>query len=186
MSFARGLWLVGLVALAACAHGRNDAREESAPSSGFTLSREDVVEVAVWKEPELSRVVPIRPDGKIALPLIGEVVAEGKSPGQLEQEVTAKLAPLVRDPRVSVIVHDVNGRRVFVTGMVGHPGAFPLRSDLTVLQALAMAGGLAEFADRGDIHVLRADGQRLSVSYDELIDGRRRIALSSGDTVVVP
>ena len=85
-----------------------------------------------------------------------------------------------------MIVRDVNGRRIFVTGMVAHPGAFPLRSDLNVLQALAMAGGFQEFADRGDIKVLRADGRRLVVSYDDLIDGKRTVALGSGDTVVVP
>ncbi len=186
MSSARGLFLVGLVALSACAHSKSDNRDEAAPSEAFTLSREDVVEVSVWKEPELSRQVPIRPDGKIALPLVGEMQAEGLTPKELESNVTKALSPLVRDPRVSVIVRDINGRKVFVTGMVAHPGAFTLRSELNVLQALAMAGGLAEFADRGDIHVLRADGKKFSVSYDDLVDGKKRVALSSGDTVVVP
>ena len=186
MTTARGLLLGGLVALAGCAHGKASSSEEVAASSGFTLSREDVVEVSVWKEAELSRQVPIRPDGKIALPLIGELQAEGKTPKALEEEITQKLQPLVRDPRVSVIVRDVNGRRVFVTGMVAHPGAFPLRSDMTVLQALALAGGFQEFADKGDIKVLRADGQHVVVSWDDLVDGKRRVALGSGDTVVVP
>jgi len=186
MSSARGLLLGGLVALAGCAHGSADRTDEATPVSGFTLSREDVVEVSVWKEPEVSRQVAVRPDGKIALPLIGELQAEGKAPKELEAEIARKLAPLIRDPRVSVIVRDVNGRRIFVTGMVAHPGAFPLRSDLNVLQALAMAGGFQEFADRGDIKVLRADGRRLVVSYDDLIDGKRTVALGSGDTVVVP
>jgi polysaccharide export outer membrane protein len=186
MSSARGLVLLVAVALVACSHARPDQREEVPRGNGFVLSREDVIEVAVWKEPELSRAVPIRPDGKIALPLVGEMQAEGLSPKQLEENISQALKPLVRDPRVSVIVKDVNGRRIFVTGMVTHPGVFPLRSDLTVLQALAMAGGLQEFADRGDIRVLRADGKTLVVTYDELIDGRRRIELGSGDTVVVP
>jgi polysaccharide export outer membrane protein len=186
MAFARGLLAVGILSLAACAHGRTEAKDEAASSAAFALSREDVIEVSVWKEPELSRAVPIRPDGKIALPLVGEMQAEGLTPNQLEANITKALQPLVRDPRVSVIVRDVNGRRVFVTGMVTRPGAFPLRSDLTVLQALAMAGGLAEFADRGDIRILRADGKHVVVSYDDLVDGKKRIALSSGDTVVVP
>ncbi len=186
MSSLRKLSVVVLFALAACAHGRSDEQIEQVADSSFTLSREDVIEVSVWKEPDLSRQVPVRPDGKIALPLIGELTAEGKTPRQLEQEITGKLQPLVRDPRVSVIVRDVNGRRVFVTGMVTKPGAFPLRSDMTVLQALALAGGLQEFADRGDIRVLRANGKRLVVSYDDLMDGKRDVALGSGDTVVVP
>jgi len=145
-----------------------------------------VVEVSVWKEPDLSRTVPVRPDGKITLPLVGDLPAEGLTPAQLEKSVQDKLSPLVRDPRVTVIVHDVNGSRIYVTGMVTHPGAFPLRSHMTVLQALAMAGGLAEFADRGEITVLHADGTRHIVDYDDLVNGKVRRQLSAGDTVVVP
>lgn len=154
--------------------------------SRFRMSREDVIEVSVWKEPDLSRTLPVRPDGKITLPLVGEMQAEGLEPGQLAENVQKALAPYVRDPRVTVIVHDVNGAKVYVTGMVGHPGAFPLRSSMNVLQALAMAGGLAEFADRGDISVLRADGRRLEVDYDDLVSGKSKVTLAPGDTVVVP
>jgi polysaccharide export outer membrane protein len=154
--------------------------------SEFRMSREDVIEVSVWKEPELSRTVPIRPDGKITLPLVGELQAEGLRPADLEANVAKALASYVRDPRVTVIVHDVNGAKVFVTGMVGHPGAFPLRNSMNVLQALAMAGGLAEFADRGDINVLRADGRHIQVDYDDLVKGRSKVTLGPGDTVVVP
>lgn len=186
MAFARKLVVVGLLGVAACSHARGEQREEVATATAFALSREDVIEVHVWKEPELSRAVPIRPDGKIALPLVGEMDAEGKTPKALEQEITKALAPLVRDPRVSVIVRDVNGRRVFVTGMVTRPGAFPLRSDMTVLQALALAGGFQEFADRGEIRILRADGKSHIVSYDDLVEGKRRFPLAAGDTVVVP
>src|SRR5207253_8027131 len=95
--------------------------------SEFRLSREDVMEVSVWKEPELSRTVPVRPDGRITLPLIGDVQAEGLRPQELEAKVQKMLGGLVRDPRVTVIVHDVNGAKVFVTGMVAHPGSFLLR-----------------------------------------------------------
>jgi len=128
----------------------------------------------------------VRPDGKITLPLVGDVEAEGKTPAELESSVQQKLTPLVRDPRVTVLVHDINGSRVYVTGMVTHPGAFPLRSSMDVLQALAMAGGLAEFADRGEIAILHADGTRHVVDYDDLVNGKVRRKLSSGDTVVVP
>jgi len=176
-----------LLALGAgCAHHDAMQQDEVQQIQEYRLAKEDVVEISVWKEPELSRTVPVRPDGKITLPLVGDLRAEGLTPAELEKSVQDKLSPLVRDPRVTVIVHDVNGSRVFVTGMVTHPGAFPLRSHMTVLQALAMAGGLAEFADRGEITVLHADGTRHVVDYDDLVNGKARRQLSAGDTVVVP
>src|SRR5207245_9559148 len=107
----------------------------------YVIGSEDVLDVSVWKEPDLSRTVPVRPDGKISLPLLGDVKAEGLTPQELETKVQKQLATLVRDPHVTVIVHDVNGPRVYVTGMVGKPGAFPLRNTMGVLQALALAGG---------------------------------------------
>jgi polysaccharide export outer membrane protein len=188
MNMARsvGFWMAGAALIAAgCAH-HAEVQDEVQQISEFRMSREDVIEVSVWKEPELSRTMPIRPDGKVTMPLIGEVQAEGLRPQELEQYVRKALASFVRDPRVTVIVHDVNGSRVYVTGMVGHPGSFPLRNSMNVLQALALAGGLAEFADRGGIAVLRADGRRLEVSYDDLVNGRSKVALAPGDTVVVP
>ena len=170
-----------------CAHsGASQQDDAQQVVQEYRLAKEDVVEVSVWKEPDLSRTVPVRPDGKITLPLLGDLPAEGLTPGQLEKTVQDKLSPLVRDPRVTVIVHDVNGSRIYVTGMVTRPGAFPLRSRMTVLQALAMAGGLAEFADRGEITVLHADGSRHVVTYDDLVNGKVRRQLSAGDTVVVP
>jgi polysaccharide export outer membrane protein len=174
------------VAAAACSHHSAVADDEVAQITEYKLSLEDVVEVTVWKEPELSRTVPIRPDGKITLPLIGDVQAEGLRPADLETTVAKQYATLVRDPHVTVIVHDVNGAKVFVTGQVLHSGAFPLRSQMNVLQALAMAGGLGEFADKGDIAVLRADGRRLQVDYDDLVKGKSKVSLGPGDTVVVP
>jgi polysaccharide export outer membrane protein len=186
---ARGVGkvLLGLALVAAgCSHRAVKEDDQVQQMSEFRMSREDVIEVSVWKEPELSRTVPIRPDGKITLPLIGDLQAEGLRPAELEQSVQKQLAALVRDPRVTVIVHDVNGAKVFVTGQVLHAGAFPLRSTMNVLQALAMAGGLAEFADRGDITVLRMDGRRLQVDYDDLVKGKSKVSLGPGDTVVVP
>jgi polysaccharide export outer membrane protein len=172
---------------AGCTHRAEQVQDDQVQQiSEFRLSREDVIEVSVWKEAELSRTVPIRPDGKVTLPLIGEVQAEGLKPQELEQHVQKALAGYVRDPHVTVIVRDVNGSRVYVTGMVAHSGSFPLRNSMNVLQALALAGGLAEFADRGGISVLRADGRRVEVDYDDLVTGRARITLGAGDTVVVP
>jgi polysaccharide export outer membrane protein len=185
MSKNVGLWMVAAALAAGCSH-RAVKEDEVQHITEFRMSREDVIEVSVWKEPELSRTVPVRPDGKITLPLVGEMQAEGLKPAELEQNVSKALASYVRDPRVTVIVHDVNGSKVFVTGMVAHPGAFPLRNSMNVLQALAMAGGLAEFADRGDIKVLRADGKRFDVDYDDLVSGHSKVTLGPGDTVVVP
>ena len=181
-----GLWMAAAAMVAVGCSRSAVVDDEVKHISEFRLSREDVVEVSVWKEPELSRTVPIRPDGKITLPLIGDVKAEGLTPAELENTVAKQLTSLVRDPRVTVIVHDVNGQRVYVTGMVGHPGAFPLRNSMSVLQALALAGGLAEFADRDTIKVLRADGRRLEVGYDDLVNGKSKVTLGPGDTVVVP
>ena len=175
----------GLIGISACSHAPPVQQDQAQAAQEFRLSREDVIEVSVWKEPDLSRTVPVRPDGKITLPLIGDLQAEGLRPVDLEAEVSKELAPLVRDPRVTVIVHDVNGSRVFVAGQVTHPGVFPLRSSMNVLQALALAGGLAEFADRGDISVLHADGRRSVVDYDDLVNGTANVALTPGDTVVV-
>jgi len=190
MSVSSNWWWGPAAALAVlspgCAHHAQSQADEAQQVQEFRLAKEDVVEVSVWKEPDLSRTVPVRPDGKITLPLLGDVVAEGLTPTQLEKTVQNRLAPLVRDPRVTVIVHDVNGSRVYVTGMVTRPGVFPLRSRMTVLQALAMAGGLAEFADRGEITVLHADGSRHVVDYDDLVNGKVRRQLAAGDTVVVP
>jgi polysaccharide biosynthesis/export protein len=186
MSRDVGLWMSVLAVAVGCSHAAPVQDDEVKHITEFRLSREDVVEVSVWKEPDLSRTVPIRPDGKITLPLLGDVKAEGLTPRELEVTVQKQLAALVRDPRVTVLVHDVNGPRVYVTGMVGHPGAFPLRNTMGVLQALALAGGLAEFADRDTIQVLRADGRRLEVGYQDLVTGRSRVTLGPGDTVVVP
>lgn len=187
MRIAFGTIATALLASAVgCAHGEATKEVEAQPAREYRIAREDVIEVSVWKEPDLSRTLPVRPDGKITLPLVGDVEAEGKTPAELETAVQKKLTPLVRDPRVTVLVHDINGSRVYVTGMVTHPGAFPLRSSMDVLQALAMAGGLAEFADRGEITILRADGRRNVVDYDDLVNGKARPKLGSGDTVVVP
>jgi len=171
--------ILAAVVATGCAHHSASAEDEVARISEYKLSLEDVVEVTVWKEPELSRTVPIRPDGKITLPLIGDLQAEGLRPADLEMLVAKQYATLVRDPRVTVIVHDVNGAKVYVTGQVMHSGAFPLRSTMNVLQALAMAGGLAEFANRGDITVLRTDGRRLEVDYDDLVKGKSKVSLGA-------
>ena len=156
----------------------------------YRIGREDVLDVAVWRDGDLSRTVPVRPDGFITLPLVGEVQAAGKTPGELEEELKQKLAPFVQEPKLTVIVREVNSSRVFVTGEVTHPGAFPLRGRVSLVQAIALAGGFTDFADKDAILLIRSDekGTRIPVSYGELVrrDEARELILRPGDTVVVP
>lgn len=167
------------------------ALPEATAAGEYRIGLDDVLEVAVWRDPDLSRTVPVRPDGKISLPLVGELPAAGKTARELERELALRLAPFIRTPRVSVIVKEINAPRIFVMGQVLHPGAFPLRSPVTILQALAEAGGLAEFADQNSIVLLRHTGEsvhRYSLRYDDLLEGKpeRTVFLSPGDTLVVP
>lgn len=183
-------WLVaaGLLLGVGCAHSSDAARTASVEREGpYRIGREDVLDVSVWRDPDLSRVVPVRPDGYISLPMAGEVLAEGKTPAELEAELRTKLAPYVQSPRVSVMVHEVNSSKVFVTGEVAHPGSYPLRGKISVLQAIALAGGLSEFANSGGIMVVRPgdQGGKIPVHYDDLI-AAKDIQLRAGDTIVVP
>ncbi|MHB8418009.1 MAG: polysaccharide biosynthesis/export family protein [Myxococcales bacterium] len=157
----------------------------------YRIGVDDVVEVAVWRDRDLSRTLPVRPDGRISLPLLGEVQAAGLTAGQLEKDISARLVPFVDKPAVAVIVREINSQRFYVVGQVTHPGAFALRGQVTVLQALAQAGGLAEFANQNGIVLLRRDGSRVrrySLRYDDLVDARdgRAVYLGAGDTLVVP
>ncbi len=157
----------------------------------FRIGLDDVLEVSVWHDADLSRIVPVRPDGKISLPLVGEVTAVGRTAEQVQAEIAARLAPYVERPHVAVIVKEINSQRFFVMGQVTHPGAFPLRGPTTVVQALAEAGGLGEFADENSIVLLRPaqDGvRRYSLRYDDLLEDakRRAVYLAPGDTLVVP
>jgi polysaccharide export outer membrane protein len=150
-----------------------------------------VVTVEVWKDPALSAKVPVRPDGKISLPMIGEVLAAGRTAAELKEEITTRLAPLVHDPVVAVMVSEINAARFFVLGEVAHPGAYPVRGVVSVIQALAMAGGPTEFASRGSIVVIRpgrgGEERRYKVDYGAVVAGKAKaIELASGDTVYVP
>jgi polysaccharide export outer membrane protein len=185
-----------LVFLLACALGACASRPRPAPvkrptrPAEYRLAASDVVEVTVWKEPGLSVTLPVRPDGRISVPGAGELVAQGRTARELEREVAARLRRTLIDPVVSVAVKEVNGSRVFVVGEVASPGAFPLRGALSVVQAIALAGGLTEFADGDDIVVLRRapDGTqvRISFDWDDAVAGGDPVELQPGDTIVVP
>jgi polysaccharide export outer membrane protein len=161
--------------------------------SSYVIGANDVLAINVWKEPDISRSVPVRSDGKISLPLVGELQAGGQTPRQLEEQITKRLQSYISEPEVTVIVTDSKSQKVNILGMVARPGAYFLTSATTVLDAIAMAGGFKDFAKQKSIYVLRqnADGaqQRLSFNYKEVIKGKnpeQNIRLQAGDTVVVP
>jgi polysaccharide export outer membrane protein len=157
------------------------------PRVEYRIGREDIITVEVWKDPALSAKVPVRPDGKISLPMLGDMNAEGRTADDLKREITERLQPFVEKPVVSVMVTEINAARFYVLGEVAHPGAFNVRGPLTVIQALAMAGGPTEFADQRSVVVIRDGGRRFKVDCREVLAGKARaIALVPGDTIYVP
>jgi polysaccharide export outer membrane protein len=175
-----------------CGSTKGSERPAERPDLGeYRIGREDVLEVVVWREPELTRVVPVRPDGKISLPLAGEVEAAGKTPAELQAGLTRALKPYIQDTTVAVLVREINGSRVFVLGEVTRPGGFPLRGAMTVMQAIALAGGRSEFAKDEVIWLREQAGRethRVSLSFDELVKGEAAGALwlRPGDVLYVP
>jgi polysaccharide biosynthesis/export protein len=159
----------------------------------FVIGTGDVLAINVWKEPEISRVVPVRSDGRISLPLVGEVQASGKTARQLEDELHAKVKEFVSEPEVTVIVQEIKSQRFNILGMVSKPGSYTLTKPMRVIDAIALAGGFRDFAKQKDIYVLRrnADGSetRLAFNYKDVIKGRssqQNVPLESNDTIVVP
>jgi polysaccharide export outer membrane protein len=155
------------------------------------IGADDTLHISVWKEPDLSATLPVRPDGKISLPLLNDVPAAGLTPMQLAASITEKLKKYIADPRVTVVVTAMNSRRIFVTGEVVHSGAIPLLPNMTVLQALSSAG-FTQFANVKGIYLLRTENGRqvkLPFNYKEVVKGNhpeQNIMLKPGDTVVVP
>lgn len=165
----------------------------AAHDNSYVIGVDDVLAINVWKEPEVSKTVPVRSDGKISLPLAGEVQASGQTPLQLEQALTGKLKNYISEPVVTVIVERINSQKFNILGMVAKPGSFPLASASTVLDAIALAGGFRDFAKQKSIYVLRknADGteSRIAFDYKKVIKGKnvaQNIKLQPGDTIVVP
>ena len=168
-----------------------DSSAEGLVTASYLIGPEDTLHISVWKEPELTATLPVRSDGKISLPLLNDVTAAGLTPMQLAASVTEKLKKYVEDPRVTVVVTQMNSRKVFVTGEVQRTGAMSLLPNMTVLQALA-SSGLTQFANTKKIYMLRSlNGvqQRFPVNYKQLVKGRgmtQNIVLKPGDTIVVP
>ena len=162
------------------------------PPPGYVIGPEDVLQVLYWREKELSAEVTVRPDGMITLPLLNDVQASGLTPEQLRDRVSEAARRFIEDPSVNVVVKQINSRKVFITGQVAKPGAYALTSPTTVLQLIAMAGGLSEFADQNGITIMRTEnGKPLSLPFRYKDVVRRRnlqqnIELRPGDTVIVP
>lgn len=163
-----------------------------AASPDYQIGPEDMITVSVWKEPELSAQVAVRPDGKVSLPLLGDVQAAGMTPLALSADVTEKLKKFVEGPNVTVVVNQINSRKYFVMGEAAHPGVFPLFSNITILQAISVAGGFNQYANVKGIYLMRmVNGQTVKYpfNYKEVIKGnaqQQNLALRPGDTIVIP
>ena len=163
----------------------------AASSADYVIGADDTLHISVWKEPDLTATLPVRPDGKISLPLLNDVPAAGLTPLQLGASITEKLKKYIADPRVTVVVTAMNSRRIFVTGEVTHTGAMPLLPNMTMLQVLSSAG-FTQFANVKNIYLLRTENGKqvkLPFNYKEVVKGNhpeQNIMLKPGDTVVVP
>jgi len=157
----------------------------------YVIGPEDVLHIAVWKEADLTATLPVRPDGKISLPLLDDVQASGLTPKKLAESVTEKLKKYIADPRVTVVVTQINSKRIYLVGEVSRAGATPMLPNMTVLQALSSAG-LSQFANTKRIYVLRTENgkqQKMPVNYRKLVKGEQieqNYVLQPGDTIVVP
>ncbi|HWP84192.1 MAG TPA: polysaccharide biosynthesis/export family protein [Terriglobia bacterium] len=160
--------------------------------SEYQVGPGDVIAISVWKEPDVSTTVLIRPDGKISLPLVNDLAVAGKTPMEIQSLVTEKLSPFIKDPNVTVTVKEINSKKVFVLGQVGRAGVYQIMQPTTVLQILTQAGGLAPFANQKGIYVLRMQNgkqERFPFNYKDVVKGEKmeqNILLQPGDTVVVP
>jgi polysaccharide export outer membrane protein len=162
------------------------------PAADYQIGPEDLLDIAVWNNQALSRTTPVRPDGKISLPLLNDVQAAGLTPMQLRDVIAKKLVEYMPNPEVSVIVREVNRFKVSVIGEVKKPGRFDFKSKATVLDAIALAGGFNDFAARSRIVILRQDGggtKRIPVNYNKIVSTASEqddFYLQPGDVVVVP
>jgi len=159
---------------------------------GYVIGTDDVLSIVYWKDKDMSADAQVRPDGKIALPLINEVTAAGLTPDQLRQKLTEESKKYMEDANITVVVRQINSRRVFITGEVNKPGPYPLTARTSVIQLIAMAGGLREYANSKKIIIMRTENGRpisLPFNYRDVTAGKhleQNVELKPGDTVVVP
>jgi polysaccharide export outer membrane protein len=183
--------------LPGCAPSPKLETESRSQSSEFLLGPEDVLEIVVWRNQDLSRQVVVRPDGMISMPVIGDVQAAGLSADQLAERIAKRLREYKENPTVSVSVREVNSYNVFVLGEVTKPGKYQLKSYTTILQAISLAGGFTPYASRNKLQIVRhmSNGNggwkevRLGMPYDDLLVGKgdpEYFMIKAGDTIVVP
>jgi polysaccharide export outer membrane protein len=184
-----------LVALALPpAHAAQSAYSQPVQTpADYVIGPDDVLSIVFWRDKELTTDVVVRPDGQISLPLLNDIHAGGLTPAQLREAVDAVARRYIEDPTVAVIVKQIKSRKLFITGQVEKPGTYPLVGPTTVLQLVAMAGGLKEFAEAKRIRIMRTDaaGRQLGLAfnYEQVLSGKnlgQNIELKPGDTVVVP
>lgn len=185
------LALAQSTAPAATAANVAPAAADAQAGPDYVIGPDDVLHVSVWKETDLTATLPVRPDGKISLPLLNDVQASGLTPKQLADSITDKLKKYIADPRVTVVVNQINSKRVYLVGEVTHTGPMPLLANMTVLQAISSAG-LTQFANTKGIYVLRTQNgrqEKMPVNYRKLVKGGamdQNYQLKPGDTIVVP
>jgi polysaccharide export outer membrane protein len=173
-------------------NGSKDVQNVVPVDPKYAIGPQDILGISVWKEPDLTQTVVVRPDGRISLPLVNDVQAAGLTPMQLAASVTAELRKYLADPRVTVVVTQINSQRIYVLGEVNKAGTYALFPGMTLLQALSSAGGFTQFADVKKIYLLRTEngGQvKFLFNYKEVVHGRapeQNIALKTGDTIIVP
>ena len=172
----------------------SDPASPAAVPADYRIGVSDVVAISVWKDADLTRSVPVRPDGKISLPLIGDLEAAGKTTGELHDLVVSRLKPYVPDPDVTVIVEQINSQKYFVLGQVIHPGSYPLTTPTTVVEALAAAGGFVDWAQTSKVmvvrHVTNNQTERIRFNYKDWLKKKGQkenaVQLQNGDVIVVP
>jgi len=164
-----------------------------AHDDSFVIGNDDRLAISVWKEPDLTRSIPVRSDGKISLPLVGEIQAAGRTPLQLELDIANRLRNYITVPEVTVIVEQINSKKYNILGMVGRPGAYPLTLSTTVMDAIAAAGGFKDFAKKKGVYILRQspDGtqSRLNFNYNDFIKGKnlsQNVKVEPRDTIIIP
>jgi polysaccharide export outer membrane protein len=197
--FQSSLWAQAGAGSAAAAPNAEPAQKVDTPASkphddSFVIGNDDVLAINVWKEPDISRpTVPVRSDGKISLPLVGEVQAAGLTPLKLEKDIASKLKNFISEPEVTVMVQQVNSQKFNILGQVARPGSYVIANSPTVLDAIALAGGFRDFAKQKSIYVLRqnADGSqtRIPFNYKEVVKTQspaQNIKLQPRDTIIVP
>ena len=168
------------------------ATKSATDDPNYVIGPEDELIISVWKEPDISRSVPVRPDGKISLALLNDVQATGRTPMQLSQDITEKLKNFISEPQVTVIVARINSQRIFVVGEVPRTGSFTLLPNMTAVDAISSAGGFTPFAKRTKIYIIRKeDGKSITIpfNYKEVVRDRKAekdVVLKPGDRIVVP